>query len=141
LTGAYDIAIQDPKMHFPPGASTNLGVNGIKINGCYLYWTNTANGTLNRIEITADGTPVGTSEIVTANVPKADDFIFKDDGTAWIAQNQDDELSLLEPGSSIATVVDGSPISTTLAGVTAGKFGRLESDSQILYLTTSGGEC
>lgn len=141
LTGAYSIVIEDPKMHFPVGASTNLGVNGIKIKDSYLYWTNTANGTLNKILITAAATPIGTSSIVTANVPKADDFIFKSDGTAWIAQNQEDELSLLYPGTSNAAVVAGSPISTTLAGVTAGKFGRLASDCNRLYLTTSGGEC
>jgi hypothetical protein len=105
-----------------------------------LYWTNTANGTLNKVFITAAGTPLGSSSIVAANVPKADDFIFKADGTAFIAQNQEDELSAMLPGSKTAEVVAGSPISTTLAGVTAGKFGRLASDCNRLYLTTSGGE-
>lgn len=141
LTGEYSITIDDPKMKFPADASTNLGVNGLKILDCYLYWTNTAVGSLNKIEITAAGTPVGTSSVVSANVPKADDFVFKADGTAFIAQNQDDELSVLFSESSTAEVVAGSPISTILAGVTAGKFGRLASDSNRLYLTTSGGEC
>ena len=140
LTGAYSIVIADPKMHFPVGASTNLGVNGLKIKDSYLYWTNTAAGTLNKIFITLAGTPIGPSSVVTANVPKADDFIFKDDGTAFIAQNQNDELSVLLPSSKSAQVVAGTPISTTLAGVTAGKFGRLPSDCNRLYLTTSGGE-
>jgi hypothetical protein len=140
LTGAYSIVIADPKMHFPVGATTNLGVNGLKIKDSYLYWTNTANGTLNKVFITAAGTPLGSSSIVAANVPKADDFIFKADGTAFIAQNQEDELSAMLPGSKTAEVVAGSPISTTLAGVTAGKFGRLASDCNRLYLTTSGGE-
>lgn len=140
-TGEYSIAIDDPKMKFPADAATNLGVNGLKIWGPYLYWTNTANGTLNKIEINSKGLPIGKSSIVTANVPRADDFIIKSDGTIFIAQNQFDELSVLEPGSSTATVIAGSPISTTLAGVSAGKFGRLPWDCNRLYLTTSGGQC
>ncbi|KAG0651228.1 hypothetical protein D0Z07_1949 [Hyphodiscus hymeniophilus] len=138
-TGAYSIAINDPKMKFPANAPTNLGVNGLKIKDSYLYWTNTAVGSLNKIQITSAGTPVGTSSVVTANVPRADDFIFKSDGTAFIAQNQEDELSVLLPGTSKAEVVAGSNTSTILAGVTAGKFGRLASDCERLYLTTSGG--
>jgi hypothetical protein len=141
ITGAHDIAVNDPLMKFPANATTNLGVNGLKIRGPFLYFTNTAVGSLNQIEITSTGHPVGSSRVISANVPRADDFIFKDDGTAFIAQNQMDELSVLPAGSSEATVIAGSDISTVLAGVTAGKFGRLESDANRLYLTTSGGEC
>jgi hypothetical protein len=140
LTEAYNIAINDPLMKFGANASTNLGVNGIKIRDSYLYWTNTAVGSLNRVKINAEAEPVGESEVVTANVPKVDDFIFKSDGTAFIAQNQEDELSVLFEGKSVAEVVAGSNVSTTLAGITAGKFGRLRSDAQRLYLTTSGGK-
>ena len=140
ITGAYNIAINDPLMKFPPSAGTNLGVNGLKIKDSHLYWTNTANGTFNRIQINSAAQPIGKSQIVSANVPKADDFIFKSDGTAFIAANQADDLSVLLPGQSVATVVAGSPTSTILAGVTAGKFGRLSTDCDRLYLTTSGGD-
>ncbi|KAJ5777957.1 hypothetical protein N7520_001203 [Penicillium odoratum] len=141
-TGVYSIAINDEIMRFdsisnPP---TNIGVNGIKLHDGYLYWSNTAVGTLNRIAITSRGAAVGESEVVVSNVPKADDFIFKSDGVAFIAQNQMDELSVLYPGQSKANVIAGSNISTILAGVSAGKFGRLPSDEHILYLTTSGAE-
>ncbi|CZR52353.1 uncharacterized protein PAC_02230 [Phialocephala subalpina] len=138
-TGVYNIAVNDPLMKRPLNPTTNLTANGVKIRGSYLYWTNTARGSLNRVLITAAAVPYGISEVVTANVPKADDFIFKSDGTAFIAQNQMDELSALLPGKSIAEVIAGSNTSTTLAGVTAGEFGRLASDSKRLYLTTSGG--
>ncbi|APA13045.1 hypothetical protein SS1G_08548 [Sclerotinia sclerotiorum 1980 UF-70] len=138
-TGAYEILINDPKMKIPVGASASLGVNGIKISGLYLYWTNTAIGTLNRINIKFDGTPIGSSEVVVSNVPKADDFVFKSDGTIWVAQNQVDELSYIPVGKKQATLVAGSTISTTLAGVTSGHFGRTIADANILYLATSGG--
>ncbi|PQE22449.1 quino amine dehydrogenase beta chain protein [Rutstroemia sp. NJR-2017a BVV2] len=138
-TGSYSILINDPLMKFPSvGASTNLGVNGLKISGSYLYWTNTAVGSVNRIQIKADGTPVGSSQVVVSNVPKPDDFIIKSDGAFFVAQNQMDELSVVPKGKSVASVAAGSNISTTLAGVTAGKFGRTSKDKNILYLTTSG---
>lgn len=140
-TGAYNVAINDEKMKFDvvPNPAVNLGVNGIKIKHGYLYWTNTAAGTLNRIRITNQGAAVGKSEVVVSNVPKADDFIFKKNGVAFIAQNQMDELSVLYPRSSAAQLIAGSNTSTILAGVSAGAFGRLRNDEHILYLTTSGG--
>ncbi|KAJ5659564.1 hypothetical protein N7507_006015 [Penicillium longicatenatum] len=120
--------------------NTSTGAYSVALFDDYLYWSNTAVGTLNRIRITARGAPIGKAEVVTSNVPKADDFIFKSDGVAFIAQNQMDELSVLYPGQSEAAIIAGSNISTILAGVSAGKFGRLPDDKHILYLTTSGAE-
>ncbi|CAI7657759.1 unnamed protein product [Penicillium glandicola] len=141
-TGIYEMVINDAKMKFDIVAdpATNLGVNGLKIWDGYLYWTNTAAGTLNRIPITAKGLAAGKSEVVVSNVPKADDFIFKSDGVAFVAQNQMDELSVVYPKATAAQVIAGSNISTILAGVSAGAFGRLQNDQHILYLTTSGAE-
>jgi hypothetical protein len=140
-TGHYMVAVNDTKMKFNsiPNPPINIGVNGIKIHDGYLYWTNTAVGSLNRIRITDKGVPLGKSEVVVNNVPKADDFVFKKDGVAFIAQNQMDELSVVYPEWSAAKVIAGSNTSTVLAGVSAGKFGRLPTDENILYLTTSGG--
>ncbi|KAJ5894873.1 hypothetical protein N7495_006564 [Penicillium taxi] len=141
-TGAYHIAVNDEKMKFDsiPNPPTNLGVNGIKVHNGYLYWSNTAVGTLNRIQISESGVPSGESEVVVDNVPKADDFIFRSDNTIFMAQNQMDELSVFFPDWSDAEVLAGSNISTTLAGVSAAKFGRLPVNEHILYLTTSGAE-
>ncbi|RAL65715.1 hypothetical protein DID88_005383 [Monilinia fructigena] len=93
---------------------------------------------LNRIKIRPDGTPVGASEVVVDNVPRADDFVFKSDGSIWVAQNQWDELSVVPVGATQATLVAGVIFSTTLAGVTSGHFGRTPEDKDILYLATSG---
>jgi hypothetical protein len=54
-----------------------------------------------------------------------------------MAQNQLESLSVVKDG--VTTLVAGNPYSTILAGVTAGAFGRLSSDCNILYLTTNGG--
>lgn len=54
-----------------------------------------------------------------------------------MAQNQIESLSVVR--NEAMTLVAGNSNSTLLAGVTAGQFGRLSSDCNILYLTTNGG--
>lgn len=138
LTGAYSIAIDNALMKHPSGGP-NLGVNGLKIRNSYLYWTNTGVGTVNKIKITSAGTASGASSVV-ATVSRPDDFIFKSNGAIFVPQNQLDELSYIAPGASTSTVIAGSSTSTLLAGVTSAQFGRLSSDSNRLYLATSGGK-
>lgn len=146
-TGAYQVAVNDTLAKFSvdgEAADTNLGSNGLKVRDGYLYWTNTARGFLARIPVGKNGLPTGKSAIVATNVPKADDFQFRSDGTVFIAQNQQDTLSSahgVETGKGVAAVaIAGSNISTILAGVTSPKFGRTKADSNRLYLSTSGGE-
>lgn len=146
-TGDYQVAVNDTLMKFSidgSTASTNLGSNGLKVRDSYLYWTNTANGFVARIEVGSDGLPTGAaSEIIATNVPKADDFQITSDGTLFVAQNQQDTLSWAKPYSNsavTATPIAGSNTTTTLAGVTSSKFGRTSNDSNRLYLSTSGGK-
>lgn len=147
-TGDYQVAVNDTLMKFSIDgsvSSTNLGSNGLKYRSGYLYWTNTANGFVARIPVGSNGLPTGSSEIVVTNVPKADDFQFASDGTLFIAQNQMDTLSTASSsatsGKSVAAVaIAGNNVSTVLAGVTSSKFGRTKTDSNRLYLSTSGGE-
>ena len=145
VSGAYSIAIDDPKMKFSYVANPpiNLGVNGIKIRDSHLHWANTAAGFNARIKINAFASPVGCSEIAVTNVPGADDFIIRSDGVAFICQNGEDTLSIayLNPSEPVPAVpIAGRNTSTILAGVTAAAFGRLPTDRKRLYLSTSGGE-
>ncbi|CZR67027.1 uncharacterized protein PAC_16926 [Phialocephala subalpina] len=135
-TGNYSVVIDDPKMKYLPGSLTNLGINGIKIRDGYLYWTNTGSPDFSRIQINSLGEPLGNSTVV-ATVHNADDFVFAEDGVAWVAQNQIESLSVVENGTT--TLVAGNPNSTVLAGVTAGEFGRVGGTEKILYFTTNGG--
>jgi hypothetical protein len=135
-TGNYTVIIDDAKMKYLPGSITNLGVNGLKIRGSYLYWSNSGNPIFCRIPINDLGAATGPSEVV-ATAYNVDDFTFRSDGTVWLAQNQLESLSVVKNG--ITTLVAGNPYSTILAGVTAGSFGRMRSDCNILYLTTNGG--
>lgn len=135
-TGAYSVIINDAKMKFLPGSITNLGINGIKIRGSYLYWSNSGDPIFTRIPINSVGAATGAAQVV-ASVRQVDDFQFRSDGTAWMCQNQIQSLSVVENGET--TLVAGNNYSTILAGVTAAQFGRTAATSQILYLTTNGG--
>ncbi|KAH8594901.1 hypothetical protein B0O99DRAFT_572838 [Bisporella sp. PMI_857] len=135
-TGAYTVVINDAKMKYLPGAITNLGINGIKLRGSYLYFSNTGNPIFSRIPINSVGVPTGASEVV-ASILQVDDFVFRSDGTAWLAQNQIQSLSVVAGGQ--AELVAGNNYSTVLAGVTAAQFGRTSATCNILYLTTNGG--
>ncbi|CAN8097796.1 unnamed protein product [Discula destructiva] len=144
-TGDYRVAVNDTLAKFSVDgetAATNLGSNGLKVRDGYLYWTNTARGFLARIPVGADGLPTGPSAVVATNLPKADDFQFRADGTVFVAQNQQDTLSKatgVESGTVVSAVpIAGSNISTILAGVTSPKFGRTAKDCNRLYLSTSG---
>lgn len=136
-TAAYSVIIDDPNMKFLSTSITNLSINGVKIRNCFLYWSNSGNPIFTRIRINSVGAPIGTSEVV-ASIKQVDDFVFRSDGTAWMCQNQLESLSVIDGTQS--QLVAGSNISTLLAGVTAGEFGRTLATSQILYLTTNGGK-
>ena len=82
LTGAYVVAIDDPKMKkIQPNAGQ--GVNGIRIFSDYLYFINSYGPFLARIPIHLNGTAVGASEIVAYSVETEwafDDFAIDNDG-------------------------------------------------------------
>lgn len=140
VNGTYEIAINDPNMKAPVGSSSPLGVNELKISDSYLYWTNSALGSMFKIQITADGTPVGNSSAVFTNGPGADDFAFKSDGSTFVCLNSQDQLGILFANASTLESVAGSNTSTALAGPSAGRFGRLASDLNRFYMTTSRGK-
>lgn len=98
-TGAITTALDFPEMKPAPGAGSiddALGLNGMKIvisqDILFLYFTNAAARTVNRVAILPDGSgPVaGAAVEVLASVPSAgwlDDFDVRSDGSLWITTN------------------------------------------------------
>ncbi|KAH2917200.1 hypothetical protein KXV92_007011 [Aspergillus fumigatus] len=130
-TGAYDVIVDDPLMMKNSGAEGKAGVNGIKVFGGYLYWTNTDAGLLARIKINDDGKPCGVSEIVASNLTEADDFTLDENGTAYIALGPlENEVRVVRPG--------GSNRLAAVDGPTAARFGRQHGDHHRLYFSTHG---
>jgi hypothetical protein len=50
-----------------------------------------------RIPINSVGAATGAAQVV-ADIRQVDDFIFREDGTAWICQNQIQSLSVVNNG-------------------------------------------
>jgi len=135
-TGTYSKTIEDPTMK--PTPSLQLGINGMKISGGFLYYTTSAQATFNRIPINgADGSPAGPAEVV-ARFILGDDFSFDPAGNAYVSQDPLNTVAKVT-SAGVVEIVAGSLDSTQVAGSTATGFGRTHSDRSVLYVTTSGG--
>ncbi|MCJ1388284.1 hypothetical protein MMC18_001129 [Xylographa bjoerkii] len=139
-SGAYTVAIDDPKMNkVRPNAT--VSVNGIRIFGGYLYFTNSDALFFARIPIHANGTAAGASEIVAYSVGNGstfDDFAIDDDGTAYVATGNGNAVTRITPDGR-AAIIAGNLNSTEIANPTSVQFGRTEQDRRTIYVTTAGG--
>ena len=82
-TAQIDIAIDDPSMK--PVSNSPFGINGVKVRDGFVYFTNSAVKTFNKIPISADGKAVGPVITLSKDSP-GDDFTLDDQGDAFIAQ-------------------------------------------------------
>ncbi|CAM6097037.1 unnamed protein product [Calypogeia fissa] len=122
-------------------ATSQFGVNGIKVRKGYLYYTNTNQGLMCRVPISTTGTTTGTVEVLATGL-MPDDFDLDRDGRPWIAQNTANVVSVLLKNGTVVTVA-GAKDQTTVAGVSSCMFrfhgGGIGSHSDLLYCTTTGG--
>ncbi|KAG7418152.1 hypothetical protein Forpe1208_v004189 [Fusarium oxysporum f. sp. rapae] len=63
-TGHVEVAIKDKALAPVPGGPFPVGVNGIKIFNDYLYFTNTAHQSFNRVKIDDMGNKLGDFEVL-----------------------------------------------------------------------------
>jgi len=139
-SGKYEIVIQIPEMSPPATAKLQIGINGLHLLNKYLYWTNSDANTLYRAKVGQGGSlvPGATAEPVANSGTFMDDFIFDDGGNAWIAANPANLLLVVTADDKLVTV-DGSQYQLTVAGDTACRFGRRQTDRKTLYVVTDGG--
>ncbi|CAM1500955.1 Fc.00g101170.m01.CDS01 [Cosmosporella sp. VM-42] len=143
-TGDYDIsAFTVPEMVPKEGAPLPIGVNGIRIQDSYLYFTNSFLVSLFRIPITASGYPVegAKAELVADLSKKAsllDDFDFDAEGNVYAATNFDNSVVYINVETGESKTVAGKKDKLTIAGSTAVAFGRGKHDKKTLYVSTSG---
>ncbi|KAJ5735565.1 uncharacterized protein N7483_000690 [Penicillium malachiteum] len=113
-TGASKVAIQDPQLNATSTSSLPIGVNGLKVVGNYVHFTNSARNTFGRIPVSDDGETFGEVEII-ANLNSTandwDDFIIDSNGIAYVAQPVYGIARILPDGShSVYVGGDGSGI-------------------------------
>ncbi|KAI4134449.1 MAG: hypothetical protein LQ347_001515 [Umbilicaria vellea] len=123
----------DPLMA-PTSTVAPTGVNGIKVRGNNLYFTNTNQAIWAKIPINGDGTPAGSASIEVPNFIAGDDFQFDYIGDPFFAGNNELRVRASWGGEVVVASSD-----TLLSGSTACEFGRASSDWASLYVSTNGG--
>lgn len=140
ITGAYNIAISDPLL--VGNGPTAFGVNGIKIRGCYLYFTNTAESLFAKVEIDlVTGTAKGAA-IVVARLPNGleyDDFNLDIQGNAYMAVRSGNEISLISARIGKQRIIAGMVNGTEFVQPTSVSFGKGVGEENWAYITTGGG--
>ncbi|KAF2742498.1 hypothetical protein M011DRAFT_462429 [Sporormia fimetaria CBS 119925] len=130
-TGQSQVVIDD--------ASMEGGINGVKLLGRYLYFTNSVTGKLHKVPINRrTGRATGAVETVASELTDADDFALHEDGTAYVARLSGNVIEKVAPDGT-HEVFAGGQDSVGMAGPTALTFGRTSQDSNTLYLVTNGG--
>jgi sugar lactone lactonase YvrE len=127
------MAFQDDTLAVGPPGMFNIGVNGLKIRGHYLYFTNTNRKILGRIKIDDYGNKDGDMEIIYQFPSDAavalDDFALDKAGNAYQAA-WPGTLCKITPEGKVTIVLN-----QTLVNPTSASFGE---DDATLYVVTSG---
>ncbi|KAH8697264.1 hypothetical protein BGW36DRAFT_164629 [Talaromyces proteolyticus] len=130
LKSAVDVAFADPALGPGAGYVPPIGVNGLKMYGSYLYFTNSDLATFGRVLVDQDGNKAGAVEIVAYIDGAPDDFCFDGDGNAYIAVHPSSVVKIT-PWGVVTTIGEGDlflqPTSVVLAN-----------DAASLYVSTGG---
>ncbi|KAK2133507.1 hypothetical protein NOF04DRAFT_1366877 [Fusarium oxysporum II5] len=118
-TGHVEVAIKDKALAPVSGGPFPVGVNGIKIFNDYLYFTNTAHQSFNRVKIDDMGNKLGDFEVL-AKLEKGspyapDDFAMDLNGNAYVVYWQD-RVGLLAGPSSVTFSNDGKILYVVTSG-------------------------
>lgn len=140
VTGDSRIVLNDTLMA-PTLPLSIIGINGLKLDGSTLYFTNTAKALFAKIKINADGTAAGKA-VVIAKSPRGatfDDFALYRHKYAFLATGPGNSIYEVAKGGMPSAIVAGNVNSTEIAEPTSAQFGRTAVDSFVLYVTTAGG--
>lgn len=128
-----------------PTATAHLGINGLKTQGQYLYFTNSAQGYLGRVKIGWNGEQVGAIEVLSSASDAGADVVYDDialdlghggNGKVWIASHPDYAVGVTLPEGSQWVVKNA----TKLLNPTACAFGRGSAKERTTLYVTNGGE-
>ena len=113
-SGAVTAWLSDPRLAADAARPGVPGANGLKLRGGALYVSNSARGTIDRIDLAAGDRPAGTPQPYLAP-GKVDDFAFGDDGTAYVATHADQLLAVRSDGTVTTLLADGCESCTSVA--------------------------
>ncbi len=139
-SGIFEQAIKAQEMSIPTNASYTVGINGLHIQGDYLYFTNSARGALYRVQIDCDGFAVQGAEVEVVYVSGGfmDAFTFRKRGGVWVTTDPENTVLAIGEEGGLEGVVGGSG-EVMVEGATACGFGRGRDDKEVLFVVTNGG--
>lgn len=137
-TGDYTVALDDELLQPPPNAILPVGVNGIRLIGHYLYFTNTFKALYGRVPVDlGTGKANGPYEVLAANII-SDDLAVRS-GVGYLAGSQGNVIYEVQSHGE-RKVIAGNLNSTVVPSSTSAAFGRTKKDKNTLYVVTSGTE-
>ena len=135
-TGANSVAIQNDAFARNPGTAQSFGINGVRMTGGNVYYTNSAKGTFGRVPVNGEGAATGDVEILgTLNTAAGtyDDLDLDCAGNSWIATHAD-MVSTVTSGGTQSNLTGGA---TPFNEPTSARFGR-GAEAGVLYVVTTG---
>ena len=135
-TGHSSVTIQNADM--AGTSSFGIGINGVRVSGSYLYYTNSAKGTLSRIQVSNSGSAVGNAEVVATSTQVSgiyDDLDVDSQGNAWVAMHPSLVEEVTQGVAQPRIIGQGSPF----VQPTSARFGR-GSMTGTLYVVDAGDE-
>ncbi|RDW69888.1 hypothetical protein BP5796_08285 [Coleophoma crateriformis] len=137
-SGEYQVVLDDVLMKITVPGPVKLGINGVRLLGDELYFTNNNQGLFVKVPIEKNGTAKGSYEIVARFDTILDDFAFDTMGNSYVTTDPDNTVDFVTQGGNVTTIL-GNKNSTLVAGATSAAFGRRFEDEGILYIPTNGG--
>ncbi|KAI9710731.1 MAG: hypothetical protein M1820_002564 [Bogoriella megaspora] len=116
--------------------SSGFAVNGLRLHGQDLYFTNSQKQALVKVPINSQGEPIGDFTVLAEGGFTPDDLAVDSQGDAYVTSFTigKNGLAFIPREGGNATYIAG------MAGPTACAFGRTTFDRDILYISTSGGD-
>jgi hypothetical protein len=136
ITGESKLAFENDLLAAPANASLPIGVNGLKVVGEYVLFTNSARNIFGRIRVSADGLRFGDVEVVARLDSSSydwDDFIVDSAGVAYVAQ-PDNAIAKIMPNGT-RSIIAGGGNSEKIQGPTSVQ---LAEGGRSIYVTTRG---
>ena len=135
-TGAFSTAIQNDAFAPNPTETPSFGINGMRMSGGELYFTNSAKGTFGRLPVNGEGAAEGDVQILgqlEAAGTSFDDFDLDCTGNSWIATHNNMVFTVTTGGTQ-SNMTGGA---TPFVQPTSARFGR-SSETGVLYVGNAG---
>ena len=131
-TGIKKLVFTDSSMNGTATVAT--GINGIRVRPGWLYFTNSAKGTFNRIAIDLKtGEKAGQSETISSSLSGPDDFEIDDDtGEAYVCNGAADEILRITLNGGRKRAI------AKLPGLTSARW-NVDQNGKVLYVSDVGG--